>query len=515
MKDKSLLTDEQPREISERLQRFIELMVEEIVLEGKPFDTQKKYLQKYSENEGIEYYKLEADLTTFIQILNSLETASSNLLVKLAEEKGQACYISHGTVEELIKHSVQTHASVTTPSKSVKSTKQYSRKWLWAMPFCLLAIAIPLICYLNDRVVVSKATGLIEGHGWVDLGLPSGLKWATCNMGSLYPSDFGEQYAWGEIATKSESSWMSYRFRSEGDSNENVQFIKYNTDSDHGFVDNKMQLDFDDDVAHAIWGGEWRMPTAEDINELLDNCTFKWGKLDGIRGCKATSRINGNSVFFPARNAQAGWARKLGSYWSSTLSSSSSLDAYVFAFIHSKSHIVEVRPEEHKLYVSERFYFSYIRPVMDQRLPSKVPVKLNSEGDFKPEIDKADNVTKDDRRAKARNETVKEEAISYQLVEKKPTFNGGDANEFSKWVNSKLVYPEDAKENGVQGRVVLEFLVDTDGSVSNVKVVRGADESLNKEAVRVVSSSPKWKPGMQNDRAVRVIYTFPVVFQLN
>lgn len=515
MKDKSLLTNNQPNEISERLQRFIDSMVEEIVIEGKPFDTQKKYLQKYSENEGIDYNKLESDVTTFIEILNSLKTASGNLLVKLAEEKGQACYISQGMVEKLIKHSVQTHASVTTPSNSVKSTKKYSRKWLWAMPFCLLAIAIPFICYLNDRVVVSKATGVIEEHGWVDLGLPSGLKWATCNMGSLNPSDFGEQYAWGEIATKSESSWMSYRFRSEGDSNKNVKFIKYNTDSDHGFVDNKMQLDFDDDVAHASWGGEWRIPTAEDINELLENCTFKWGKLDGIRGCKATSRINGNSVFFPALNSKAGWERNLGSYWSSTLSSSSSLDAYVFAFIHSKSHIVEVRPEEHKLYVSERFYLSYIRPVMDHRLSSKVPSKQNSEGDIKPEIDKAHNVTKDDRKAKARNESVKEEAISYQLVEKKPTFNGGDANEFSKWVNAKLVYPEDAKENGVQGRVVLEFLVDTDGSVSDVKVVHGADESLNKEAVRVVSSSPKWKPGMQNDRAVRVVYTFPVVFQLN
>ena len=111
-------------------------------------------------------------------------------------------------------------------------------------------------------------------------------------------------------------------------------------------------------------------------------------------------------------------------------------------------------------------------------------------------------------------ETVEEEAIPFQLVEDKPSFNGGDANEFSKWVNQRLVYPEIAKENGVQGKVMLQFTVNADGTVSNVKVLRGVDPSLDKEAVRVVSMSPKWKPGKQRDRAVKVTYTFPVIFQL-
>ena len=111
-------------------------------------------------------------------------------------------------------------------------------------------------------------------------------------------------------------------------------------------------------------------------------------------------------------------------------------------------------------------------------------------------------------------EVVEEEAIPFQLVEEKPSFNGGDANEFSKWVNSKLVYPEIAKENGVQGRVTLSFTVEKDGSVTNVRVLRGVDPSLDEEAIRVVKSSPKWKPGKQRDRAVKVTYTFPVIFQL-
>ena len=111
-------------------------------------------------------------------------------------------------------------------------------------------------------------------------------------------------------------------------------------------------------------------------------------------------------------------------------------------------------------------------------------------------------------------ESVEEEAIPFALVEQKPMFQGGDANAFSKWVNTHLDYPELAKENGIQGRVTLQFTVNTDGSVSGVKVLRGVDPSLDKEAVRVVSQSPKWTPGKQRDRPVKVTYTFPVIFQL-
>ena len=120
----------------------------------------------------------------------------------------------------------------------------------------------------------------------------------------------------------------------------------------------------------------------------------------------------------------------------------------------------------------------------------------------------------DYKEAVVEEEEVEEEAIPFQLVEQKPSFNGGDANEFSKWVNSRLVYPEIAKENGVQGRVTLSFTVEADGRVTNVKVLKGVDESLDKEAVRVVSSSPRWTPGKQRDRKVKVTYTFPVYFML-
>lgn len=111
-------------------------------------------------------------------------------------------------------------------------------------------------------------------------------------------------------------------------------------------------------------------------------------------------------------------------------------------------------------------------------------------------------------------ETVEEETIPFVLADQKPSFQGGDANTFSRWIAQHLEYPEIAKENGVEGRVVLEFTVLKDGTLGNLKVLRSVDPSLDKEALRVVSTSPKWEPGRQRDRAVNVTYQFPVVFQL-
>ena len=111
-------------------------------------------------------------------------------------------------------------------------------------------------------------------------------------------------------------------------------------------------------------------------------------------------------------------------------------------------------------------------------------------------------------------EEVEEETFFVFNVEEQPTFNGGDANEFTKWVNTHIQYPEIAQEMNIQGKVTLQFTIEKDGSLQDVKVLSTPDESLSKEAVRIVSSSPRWKPGKQRDRAVKVTYTFPVIFQL-
>jgi len=114
----------------------------------------------------------------------------------------------------------------------------------------------------------------------------------------------------------------------------------------------------------------------------------------------------------------------------------------------------------------------------------------------------------------AKMEIIEEEEIPFTIVEVKPTFMGGDENTFTRWVFDRLVYPEAAKNDGIQGRVILQFLVTETGKVTNVKVVRGVDLSLDQEAVRVVALSPNWTPGKQKGKNVAVRYTFPVIFQL-
>ena len=111
-------------------------------------------------------------------------------------------------------------------------------------------------------------------------------------------------------------------------------------------------------------------------------------------------------------------------------------------------------------------------------------------------------------------EEVEDEIIPFTIVEDKPKFMNKEANEFTNWVYSQIEYPADAQENGIQGRVTVQFLIDVDGSVKDIKVVRGVHPSIDKEAVRVISKSPKWSPGKQRNKPTKVRYTLPLVFQL-
>ncbi len=146
--------------------------------------------------------------------------------------------------------------------------------------------------------------------------------------------------------------------------------------------------------------------------------------------------------------------------------------------------------------------------IVDDNMKITTDLIINTEDDKKLGVEIKEYVQA------RKDEVIEEEEVPFVMVEEKPKFMGGDENTFTRWVAERLVYPEIAKENSVQGRVILQFRVNTDGSVSDVRVVRGVDPSLDKEAVRVVSSSPKWTPGRQRNKAVRVVYTFPVIFQL-
>ena len=169
-----------------------------------------------------------------------------------------------------------------------------------------------------------------NGHEYVDLGLPSGIKWATCNVGATTPEEYGDYFAWGETEPKTTYNWSTYKY-CNGSS---TTMTKYCTSSSYGTVDNKTTLELIDDAARVNWGGDWRMPTKAEQDELRDtsNCTWAWTTQNGVNGYKVTSVVNGNSLFLPAAgyryNDYLSSAGSYGYYWSSSLFTSRSYYAY-------------------------------------------------------------------------------------------------------------------------------------------------------------------------------------------
>ena len=170
-------------------------------------------------------------------------------------------------------------------------------------------------------------TNVINGHEYVDLGLSSGTKWATCNVGATTPEEYGDYYAWGEITTKSEYTRENSRT--------------------YGFKMNDISGNSSYDVACVNWGGAWRMPTEQEMDELEDDCAWFWTTQNGIDGMKVYGP-NGNSIFLPAGGFCDGSSRGVGEvcrYWSSTpYSSTNTTDAYCFSSKEYRYRGCTVRP---------------------------------------------------------------------------------------------------------------------------------------------------------------------------
>lgn len=157
---------------------------------------------------------------------------------------------------------------------------------------------------------------------WVDLGLPSGLLWATCNLGATTPEGYGDYYAWGETTTKEVYNWSTYKYCTADADGDLQTLTKYNTSSTYGTPDNLTTLEAMDDVATQKLGSGARMPTAAEWRELIANTTAEWTQVNGVAGRKFTAP-NGKSLFLPAAGCRYGslfgTAGSYGFYWSSSL----------------------------------------------------------------------------------------------------------------------------------------------------------------------------------------------------
>ncbi len=207
----------------------------------------------------------------------------------------------------------------------------------------------------SRMIVVMKditLTAIFEEHNdyeYVDLGLTSGLLWATCNIGATYPEGFGERFAWGETAPKTEYSWSTYVYNTYDYiyGRDDYNLTKYNTNGRYGpVVDKKTTLEASDDAATVNWGWSWRMPTKAEQDELLTECTWMRKIVNGINGYCVTGK-NGNAIFLPIEDTYD-------YYWSSSLYESSPDCAYGFL----------LGPDDlHEQSASKRHYGLPIRPV--------------------------------------------------------------------------------------------------------------------------------------------------------
>ena len=215
---------------------------------------------------------------------------------------------------------------------------------LFGLMLCMFATAQEAVdtmyIYRNDNVIeripVSKIDSVVfvaptPQYEAVDLGLPSGIKWATHNVGATKPEEYGGYYAWGETEEKEYYDWSTYKWCNGSYDT----MTKYCTNSNFGTVDNKTVLEFEDDVAHVKWGGDWRMPTKEEQEELRDNCKWMWTNRNGVNGNKVIGP-NGNSIFLPASGFRSRTdvftKEEGGDYWSCSLQNHSNSYACSFYF---------------------------------------------------------------------------------------------------------------------------------------------------------------------------------------
>ena len=192
----------------------------------------------------------------------------------------------------------------------------------------------------NDSIVDNS--GSLNGHDFVDLGLPSGTLWATCNVGAETPEDYGDYFAWGETTPKEIYDWKSYKYGNF--INERYELNKYCTASEDGldgFVDDLTVMEATDDAALANWGADWRIPTIEEWDEMFQNTTSVWTTQNGVNGWRFTAS-NGNSIFLP--DAGYWWNSEfncagLGIYWSVSLNVEFPYRAWGFHFNPHQCHL--------------------------------------------------------------------------------------------------------------------------------------------------------------------------------
>jgi len=256
---------------------------------------------------------------TVTQLVTSITLSQTSLTLTLPNNKTQ-------TLTATVTPTNATNKSVTwsSSSTSIATVDQAGKVTAVAAGSCTIS------CTATDgsgvkatcAVTVNDPThGYTNGHEWVDLGLPSGTLWATCNIGASSPEAYGNYYAWGETSTKSTYTWDNYKYGTY------KNITKYKLSNEYYTGDNKTVLDSADDAATANWGSSWQMPSLTQLKELVNSSytTTEWTTKNSVKGLLIKSKSNGNTLFLPAagyRNTTLDSDGSSGWYWSYNLNTS-------------------------------------------------------------------------------------------------------------------------------------------------------------------------------------------------
>ena len=444
---------------------------------------------------------------------------------------------------------------------------------------CLFAMA--LNSYGDEKYELMTP----DGDEYVDLGLPSGTLWATCNIGANSPEEYGDYFAWGETEPKEVYSDDNYKWPNHS---------KYND------TDNKTELEPEDDVAYVYLDTLWRIPSDKQFCELFNFCTWLWTQMNGVNGYLVTGP-NGNIIFLPAAGVHFYdllrdegtngyyWTRSrypgdisLPGFWYTVHLEFDSDKQYTCCRLGYRTcgHTVRAvrasikdhergnpeRQSEDTIYkgVEQMPQFPGGLEALMRYIKSNiryVPLADNVEGciivqfvvDEKGKVGETrvlSSLTKelDDELVRVvktlPNFTpghMGQKAVSvwytlpvtfkpgvevcvpdrglldengiYRSAERMPSFPGGE-EALMKYIETHIQYPPEAAKNSIQGRVIVQFVVNEVGKVGIIKVVRSVDKNLDIEAIRVVKSLPNFTPGLMDRKPVSVWYTLPVTFKL-
>ena len=206
-------------------------------------------------------------------------------------------------------------------------------------------VLLSLSCLLAGICSCNRDDDKDNAPDCIDLGLS--VKWASFNIGASKPEESGSFYSWGETSDKSVYEWSTYKYFRKAVTlsgqtvpRDSIKVTKYCTNKEKGygeFTDNMTVLEPTDDVANICLGGNWRMPTEKEFQELIDSCTWTWTELNGVQGCVVTSNVEGftdRSIFLPAAGYRGSRTHfdSRGSYWSSSVNEDDPDNAFALVF---------------------------------------------------------------------------------------------------------------------------------------------------------------------------------------